>query len=361
MKPFRAHSKVEQLASYFRKEIQGGGWDGEMPGVAQLVRRLGVGTTTVVAAMEILKKEGVIEGLGERRRSRIAKGGAKKRSGLHVCILLYDKSDLHDEHTIDLKHRLEQLGHRVTFVGKTLSDVRFDLGKVMRIVVKAGGDAWIIRAGPRPVLEWFAEQPLPAFAMFGRHMNIPIAGLTIHKAPAVAIALERLVALGHRRIVIFAREERRKPTPAMMEQQFLNELERLGIEVGDYNLPDWDNDTKGFHRCLDSLFRFTPPTAIFPGDSLLFFATQQYLLSKRIAVPGDVSLVALDDHPAFAWFTPEVSHIRTDARRWVARVVEWIGNVAQGKEDRRNTLIRAEFVDGGTIGPAAVPAPPTRV
>lgn len=323
-----------------------------MPGVAQLVRRLGVGTTTVVAAMEILKKEGVIEGLGERRRSRITKGGAGKRAGLHVCILLYDRSDLHDEHMIDLKHRLEQLGHRVTVVGKTLSDVRFDLEKVVRIVVKAGGDAWIIWAGPRPVLEWFTEQPLPAFAMFGRHMNVPIAGLTIHKAPAVAIALERLVALGHRRIVILAREERRKPTPALTEQRFLDELERLGVEVGKYNLPDWENDKQGFHRCLNALFRHTPPTALFPGDSPLFFATQQYLLGKRITVPGDVSLVALDDHPAFEWFVPEVSHIRTDARRWVARAVEWIGNVEHGKEDRRNTLVRAVFMEGGTTGPA---------
>lgn len=352
MKPFRARSKVEQLAAHFREEILGGSWDEEIPGVAQLVRRLGVGTTTVVAAMELLKKEGVIEGLGERRRSRIAKADAEKRSRLHVCILLYDKSDLHDEHTVDLKHRLEQRGHRVTLVGKTLSDVRFDLGKVINIVEKARGDAWIILAGSRPILEWFAEQPMPAFAMFGRHMNVPIAGLTIHKVPAVAMALRKLVALGHRRIVMLAREERRQPTPALTERRFLNELERLGLEVGKYNLPDWENDKTGFHRCLDSLFGFTPPTAIFPGDPALFFATQQYLLGKRITVPGDVSLVALDDHPAFEWFVPGVSHIRTDTRRWVARVVEWIGNVEHGKEDRRNTLIRAVFMEGETIGPA---------
>lgn len=57
------------------------------------------------------------------------------------------------------------------------------------------------------------------------------------------------------------------------------------------------------------------------------------------------------DHPAYEWFDPEVSHIRTDTRRWVPRVVQWADNVANGKEDRRETLIRAEFMEGGTIGP----------
>ena len=71
-----------------------------------------------------------------------------------------------------------------------------------------------------------------------------------------------------------------------------------------------------------------------------------------MAVPRDVSLIALDDHPAFGWFEPNVSYIRTETRLFVPRIVRWAENVANGREDRRETLIRAEFVEGGTIGPA---------
>jgi DNA-binding GntR family transcriptional regulator len=56
MKPFRPLSAVEQLASHLREEVQSGELDGNMPGMAQLVRRLGVGTKTVVAALESLKQ-----------------------------------------------------------------------------------------------------------------------------------------------------------------------------------------------------------------------------------------------------------------------------------------------------------------
>ena len=38
-------------------------------------------------------------------------------------------------------------------------------------------DAWVIIAGSREVLEWFVEQQIPAFALFGRRDGLPIAGV----------------------------------------------------------------------------------------------------------------------------------------------------------------------------------------
>jgi DNA-binding LacI/PurR family transcriptional regulator len=239
----------------------------------------------------------------------------------------------------------------VVFAAKTLTDLRFDVKRVARLMEKTGGDAWVVRAGSRAVLEWFAAQSVPTFAMFGRQSNLPMASLATLKSPAVAEALRRLVGLGHHRIVMLVREDRRKPTPGLFERRFLEELERLGVETGTYNLPDWEDDSQGFHRCLDSLFRHTPPTALLPGEPSLFFATQQYLLGRGVVVPRDISLISLDDHPAFEWFKPVVSRIHTDTRRWVPRVVQWADNVAKGRDDRRETLILAEFIEGGTFGP----------
>lgn len=352
MRPFHARSTVEQLAAHLREEILSGALGGGMPGVGKLVRHLGVGTRTVVAALEVLKQEGLLEGHGERRRCRIVAAETGKRTGLRIRILLYEESDVHDEHTLELQRRLESHGHQVAVVTKTLTELRFDVNRVARLVEKTGGDAWVIRAGSRSVLEWFAARPVPAFAMFGRQSELPMASLATLKSPAVAEALQRLVGLGHYRIVMLVREDRRKPTPGLFERRFLEELERLGIETGAYNLPDWEDDSEGFHRCLDSLFRHTPPTALLPSEAALFFATQQYLLGRGLVVPRDVSLISLDNHPAFEWFKPEASRIHTDTRRWVSRVVQWADNVANGREDRRETLVRAEFVEGGTIGPA---------
>lgn len=352
MKPFRHLSADEQLAAHLREEIGSGRLDGAMPGVAQLVKRMGVGTRTVVAALDHLKREGVLESAGPRRSNRIVAADGRRRAGLKIGILLYEESDAHDEHTVEMRYQLEERGHQVSILEKTLADLKFDVNRVARLVQKTAGDAWVIRAGPREVLEWFAAQPLPAFALFGRQTGLPMARLATFMSPAVSQVLERLVSLGHRRIVLIAREERRKPTPGLMERRFLEELGRLGVEVGPYNLPDWENDRRGFRRCMDSLFRHTPPSALLLGEPALFFATQQYLSHKGLSAPRDVSLVSLDDHPAFEWFEPQVSHVRTATRTLVPRVARWAENVAKGREDRRETLIRSVFIEGGTIGPA---------
>lgn len=356
MKPFRALSTVEQLAAHLRGGIACGLWVGTMPGVAKLSHGLGVGTRTVVAALQILKREGLLEGDGERKKVRIVASTGRRPAGLRIRILHYDFADQHDEHMITLRYRLAEKGHQVTVAPRTLSELKFDVKRVARMIEKTGGDAWVVRSGPRPVLEWFAARPVPTFAMFGRQTGIPMASVANLKSPVLAEALRRLVDLGHRRIVLLTREERRKPVPGLMERRFLEELERLGVPVGAYNLPDWEDDKGSFQRCLEEVFRHTPPTALILSEPVFFFATQQFLTRRRLSVPEDVSMLALDDHPAFRWFVPEVSRIQTDARRWVERVVEWADHVASGREDRRETLIRSKFVQGETIAAATPPA-----
>jgi DNA-binding LacI/PurR family transcriptional regulator len=298
-----------------------------------------------------LKLEGLLEAPGKRRRNRIVAVESRKKAGLRIRILLYEPSDAHNEYVVRLGSLLEERGHHFAHAAKSLACLNFDVKRVARMVEKDDGEAWVVLAGSRPVLEWFAARPVPAFAMFGRQSQLPIASLATVKSPVVANVLRRLVDFGHRRIVMLAREERRKPTPGMMERRFFEELERLGIETGAYNLPDWDDNAAGLHRCLDSLFCHTPPTALLLSEPPLFFAVQQYLLGKGLDVPRDVSLIVLDDDPAFEWFKPEVSRLRTDIQRRIPRVVRWVENVANGREDRRETLIHAEFIEGGTIGP----------
>ena len=67
-------------------------------------------------------------------------------------------------------------------------------------------------------------------------------------------------------------------------------------------------------------------------------------------MPDDVSLVCTDADSSFAWCEPSVAHIRWDYRPVVRHVLAWMRNVSRGREDKRQTLTKAEFVQGGTIG-----------
>ena len=148
------------------------------------------------------------------------------------------------------------------------------------------------------------------------------------------------------------REEHRNPQPGFVAQALLDRMESHGLTTGAYNLPEWENNPEDLRRCLDSLFQSTPPSALIIDEPFLFNMAQQHLARKGILAPQHVSLVCADPESTFDWFCPSIAHVRWDSRKLGRRIVSWANNVARGKDDRRQSLIKAEFVEGGTIGPA---------
>lgn len=93
--------------------------------------------------------------------------------------------------------------------------------------------------------------------------------------------------------------------------------------------------------------------ALIIDEGPLFAAAQQFLAQRRLRVPQDVSLICTDNDPSFEWSKPAIPQIHWDSRPVVRRIVKWAENVSLGKRDLRQTRTPAEFIAGGTIGPAA--------
>jgi DNA-binding LacI/PurR family transcriptional regulator len=352
MKPFRALTAVEQLAAYFREEIVSGSLGDTLPGVNRLAKELAVSPKTIIAAVAQLEHEGLLKGQGERRRCRVTPPAEKDKPALRVGILLYESQDRVMPDKVDLLHRLEQAGYAPFFADKALHDLGMDDKRVADFVKKSKADAWIVSSGSREILEWFAKQAFPVFAQFGRPSGLPIAAMGVRKAPAMKEAVRKMIALGHKRIVMIARQERRHPKPAIFEQAFLDELQAHGIKTGPYHLPEWEETIAGFHRCLDSLFKHTPPTAIIICEPPLFISAKDYLAQKGIISPRDVSLVCDDPDHSFVWCDPAISHISWNHEPIIRRALSWADKVARGVEDKRQGFTLAEFMEAGTIGPA---------
>ncbi len=352
MSRFRVLTASEQVAEHLREQLARGIWTGTMPGGERLSRDLGVGRMTVEAALILLENEGLLvpQGVGRKRLIHMPKRIAAP--SLRVKILLYAPEDSKIYYNVDMQHRLLNAGHHASFASKTLVELGMDKGRLARFVENSPADAWVVSSGSREVLEWFADHHLPTFALAGRRRNVRIASTGPDKEPALKTLIQRLVGLGHRRIVMLAREVRRKPVRGSFEQAFLDVLDEHGIQHGDYNMPSWVEDADGLRETLDSLFRHTPPTALIIGESSTFMAVQQHLGQRGIYAPRDVSLVCDDPDPMFAWCRPTVAHIHWDGGPVARRVVRWADNVARGKDDRCRSFINARLIEGGTIGPA---------
>ncbi len=322
-----------------------------MPGVKGLAVKLGINHKTMEAALNLLIKEGLLASQGTGRRRKIVLPKKLVSPSMRIAILLREPADSTVHYNVALQHQLYEAGHTAFFTSKTLMDLGMDLKRVKRFVKNTSADAWVVQCGSREMLQWFSEQPLPAFAFFGRAIGLPIAATGPNKTPAFQEMVRRLIALGHQRIVMLTREEARKPFPGFLPQLFLDELGSKGIATGPYNLPDWEENMEGFHHCLKSLFKHTPPTALIIEEPILFHAAQQYLSQQGIIAPQHISLVCLDPEPSHVWCKPPISHLSHDSQPWVRRIVNWSNNAARGRDSRRLTFSKSVFIEGGTIGP----------
>ena len=341
----------EQLAAHLRAEIFKGTWTDALPGADRLGIELNVNHTTIGAALQILEKVGLLINRGAGRKRQIMLPENYDPPLMKVGLFLYEKIDARIDYIIDLKNGLQERGHTITIPSRGLRELNMDLKRISRLAKTTKADAWIIQAGSSEVLEWFAEQPTPAFALAGRRRGVQIAGTGPNKVPALQDSVRRLAQLGHQRIVMITREERRKPQPGLVETSFLDELNTLGIASGSYNLPDWDDTIDGFYARLNSLFRHTPPTALIIDDLPLYLAAERYLPKLGYHTPDRVSLLCLDPSPTFKWFRPTVSHVKWDSSPMINRILKWVDNVARGNADQRQSFTKAQFVEGGTIGP----------
>ena len=344
-------SVTDQVAEALLDGIRQRRWTDVMPGRVALARELGVNHKTVEAAMKTLEKAGWLERQGSGKGRRITPQETPAPSALRIMILCYEENDVFRQDLLRLLHRLLAAGHVAGFADASLRQLGMNLNRIARFVQKTKADAWIVVAGPREVLEWFAARPTPALALYGRHAQIRMASAGPNKSAALHELVARFIGLGHRRISMLVRAEQRKPTPGHAMRLFREQLETNGIKTSAYNIPDWGGAPEELHRILDSLFRHTPPTALIIDDTALFLATIQHLAGIGVVVPDQVSIACTDSDPSFEWCRPTIAHIAWDAQPAINHAVKWANNISRGKDDRSRFTSKAKLVMGGTIGP----------
>jgi DNA-binding LacI/PurR family transcriptional regulator/biotin operon repressor len=351
MNPWQRLSTVDQFTAHLRAGLLSGHWTGTMPGELRLAEEFGINRKTVKAALERLEQEGLLVGQGAGRRRKIVLPKDHAPPALQVAVLFYEKGDETHDMLVRFQNKLKAAGHTVVQAPKNLTDLGGNLRRLDRMIKDTRADAWVVIAGSREEIQCFVHRQVPVFTLFGAFGRLRVAGIAPDQVPAIVGVTRRLIALGHRRLV-FLESHFTLSSPGREGAAFLDELTAHGIEAGNYNMPGWEGGYDGFYRCLESLFAKTPPTAICLFSAAEYFATAQFLLHRGLRVPQDVSLICCYMAPYFRRYQPSISHVRWNDQLMVNRIGRWANNISHGKKDTRQTRIDAEFVEGGTIGPA---------
>lgn len=336
----------EQVASYLKNEILQGRWAKTMPGRDRLGKELGVDPSTVERALGHLEDQGVIRSQGNGKPRLITidvQGDTSKR----ILIFPYEREDQHGDYLLsELVHRMRAAGHSPSFAAKALVDLKHDPKKVAAVMQTHPHDACILVAGSHAVLEMAANWKKPCLSLSGRTREVKIAGVGPMKANAIRKAVNCLCKHGHKRIVMLSKSETLLDGMSGPQLAFLDELKRNKVPSGDYNLPQWDSTPSGLRQCLESLFKITPPTAIFIDNWKLHYAVQNFLNHQRGAAYRRVACISTDYHPSFKWCDPKISYLHWNSLDLCRLVMAWVGKMAKGKPEIRKRSVPAEFVEG---------------
>ncbi|MDX1679458.1 MAG: GntR family transcriptional regulator [Akkermansiaceae bacterium] len=343
----------EQVASHLKQELLQGRWSKTMPGRDRLAKELGVDASTIERAMQHLEDQGVVQSQGPGRRRRITLE-ARSSSSKRFLIIPYEIDDLHGEYLLsEMVHRMRASGHEPSYSAKSLVQLKHDPLKVKAMMEDHPHDACILIGGSHEVLEMASKSLTPCFSLFGRTREVQIAGTGNRKAEAIRDAVNSLCRHGHQRIVMLSKSETMSHGLSGPQVTFLKVLEKNGIRSGDYNLPQWDSTPAGLRKCLEALFKLTPPTAILIDEWKLHCAIQNFLIHKRDVIPHRVACICTDYHPSFKWCDPKISHIYWDPLKVLRLIMAWVDSVAKGKPELRKTSTPGKFVEGQDLAISA--------
>jgi LacI family transcriptional regulator len=184
--------------------------------------------------------------------------------------------------------------------------------------------------------------------------QLALPTLVLENRAGARAAVEHLLGLGHRRIGFIAGSSR---TGQSLEREhgYADALAAAGIAVdpalvleGGFNQPG------GFAAAGRLLDLAQPPSAIFAANDEMAFGAIDAIASRRLQVPGDVSVVGFDDIPTASYVFPRLTSMRPPYEALAARAVREVVDMIEGRPPAAMRIpFSTELVVRDSTGPVS--------
>jgi DNA-binding LacI/PurR family transcriptional regulator len=317
------------------------------------------GVSTASASLVLRGAPGPGEATRERVVSAAARLGyrpdraasllARRRSRL-IGVLMDVRSSFHAQLVEEVHEAAAEHGYDLVL--STITRTR-DEGRAVETLLDSRCEALILLGPEAPAARLSAlDRQLPVVAI-GR--SVPSAGVDVVRAAddqGVALAIDHLVGLGHRRITYvdggsgaISAGRRRGYQLAMRRHRLGGHLDVMGGDHG---------EESGARAARALLTSDLPPTAVVAYNDRSAVGVLDTLLRSGVDVPGAVSVVGYDDSPLSRLAHIDLTTVSQDSeqlmRHAVAAVVERLDG---GRTEHREVVVAPRLVVRGTSGPAS--------
>lgn len=181
-----------------------------------------------------------------------------------------------------------------------------------------------------------------------------VSSVDIDNRASAVLAVERLLAAGHRRIAIFCGDSAAH-SAVLRLAGYREALEAAGIVVDEsLILPGTYSEETGYHRAIRILAvpHDRRPTAIFCADDAIALGAMRAFSENGVCVPDDISLVGIDDIPEAAGCNPPLTTVRQPLREIGEIATEILVDQIEGRAaPGRKVEVATELVERGSVAP----------
>ncbi len=180
----------------------------------------------------------------------------------------------------------------------------------------------------------------------GRNINYVMAD---YEQSAV-IAAEHLLELGHRSIGILAGTTTH--TALIFRDRFIARCREAGIPEDNLVWADgWFTEQGGFEGAEWMLNHHPNITAIMAGNDKMAIGAMRLLTKRGLHVPGDISIIGMDDIPTAQFTNPGLTTVRHDLFRLGSMAVDGVLSIFKKQEVGFQKILPVNLVIRETTGP----------
>jgi DNA-binding LacI/PurR family transcriptional regulator len=164
-------------------------------------------------------------------------------------------------------------------------------------------------------------------------------------------AARHLLGLGHRRIGLISGTN--VQTAIDFRSQFEAECHEAGLGPDALPWADGDFREEGGFKATETLLEQHPEiTAVMAGNDKMAIGAMRYLLSRGLRVPGDLSVMGVDDIPSARFTTPGLTTIRHDLYELGRLACDRLLTLFKGEAETCREVRPVTLVERESTGPA---------
>lgn len=181
----------------------------------------------------------------------------------------------------------------------------------------------------------------------GREVNYVMADYAL----SADVAARHLYKLGHRQIGILAGTTTH--TAVTFRNQFTKACEQLGIDATRLFWADgWFTEQGGYEGTEWLLNHHPEITAIMAGNDKMAIGSMRYLARRGLNVPGDISIIGMDDIPPSQFTNPGLTTIHHDLYKLGSIAVDGALSIFKKERAQFQEVLPVSIVERESTGPA---------